>query len=134
MDESNYTALLLEHFRNPRNTGRFPAGTAGLVAGSAGSRRLGREVHLELRLDRGRVADCRYQVYGCPATIALCSLLSERLKGLPVAEPQAFSAMPLADELGLSPVKRAAALVLEDALRAALAGYNIASQAEPMRA
>jgi len=131
---ADYSEALLEHFHRPRNAGRFPAGTAGLLVGSAGNRRHGREVRLEIRIAGGRVADCRYQVYGCPATIALCSLLSERLRGLSAVEAQALNALSLADELGLSPVKRAAALILEDALRAALAGYNSVSQAEPLRA
>ena len=129
-----YSETLLEHFRQPRNAGRFPGATPQLFQGTAGSRRLGREVRFELRLDRGRVVECRYQVYGCPATIALCSLLSERIRGSSAVDAEAFDVMALADELGLSPVKRAAALVLEDALRAALQSYNKQSVAEPMRA
>lgn len=132
--DPDYSPLLLDHFRAPRNAGRFPSGTAGLLAGSAGSRRLGREVRVELLVRDGRVAECRYQVYGCPATIALCSLLSERVRGLAVAGLQDFRTMPLGHELGLQPARRAVALLLDDALRAALKGYNSLSEAAPLRA
>lgn len=130
----DYSEALLEHFHRPRNVGCFPAGAAGVLTGAAGNRRHGREVRFEIRVAGGRVAECRYQVYGDPATIALCSLLSERLRDLSVAEARTFSTVALADELGLPPVKRAAALVLEDALGAALRSYNSVSQLEPLRA
>jgi len=81
-----------------------------------------------LRLDAlGRVAECRYQVYGCPATVALCSLLSERLAGLSVREAREFRVMDLAQELELPADKHDAALAVEDAVRAALAEYNMTS-------
>ena len=131
---SDYSQLVLEHFRNPRNVGSFPAGTTGVLTGMAGNRRHGREVRFEIRVAVGRVAECRYQVYGDPATIALCSLLSERLRGLSAAEARTFGIVLLADELGLPAVKRAAALVLEDALGAAFKSYNSVSQLEPLRA
>ncbi|HSC47073.1 MAG TPA: iron-sulfur cluster assembly scaffold protein, partial [Gammaproteobacteria bacterium] len=68
--------------------------------------------------------------YGCPASVALCSMASERLKGLALPELRGFRALALADELGLPPTKRSAALLLEDALEAALARYNMASRLE----
>ena len=121
-----YTETVLTHFRAPRNVGSFPAGTPDVSRGTAGERRRGREIRLELRLsDDGHILACRYQVYGCPATIALCSVLSERLAGLSPAQAASFSGLALAQELKLPIPKRDAALLLEDALKAALAGYNI---------
>ncbi len=74
--------------------------------------------------------DCRYRVYGCPATIALCSILSERVSGMTLPELRALSGLALAEELGLPATKRSAALLLEDALGAALARYNMESRLE----
>lgn len=118
----------MAHFRAPRNIGAFPAGTPRVAVGEAGSRRQGREIRLELKLaEDGRVEACRYRVYGCPATIALCSLLSERVVGQTREEAAGLAGLSLAEELGLPAPKRDAALLLEDALRAALGGarYNI---------
>jgi nitrogen fixation NifU-like protein len=116
----------VEHFRAPRNAGRFPEGAPDVARGVAGERRRGREIRLELKLaGDGHIEACRYQVYGCPATIALCSVLSERLAGQSLVQAAGFSGLALAEELQLPAVKRDAALLLEDALRAALAGYNM---------
>lgn len=118
-----YSEAVLAHFRAPRNAGEFPAGTRGVLAGRAGARQRGREIRLELRLGvDGCIEACRYRVYGCPASVALCSVLSERLPGLAPADALALSGLELAEELGLPAPKRDAALLLEDALRAALAG------------
>ena len=126
-----YNETVLGHFRAPRNAGAFPSGTPRVIEGRAGDRRQGREVHLALHVgEDGRVLDCRYRVYGCPATIALCSVLSERVSGMALPELQAISGLALAEDLGLPAAKRSAALLLEDALRAALARYNMASRPE----
>lgn len=118
-----YTETVLAHFRAPRNAGCFPAGTADVSRGSAGDRKRGREIRLELKItDDGRVEAMRYRVYGCPATIALCSVLSERVVGQTREEAVALSGLSLAEELKLPVPKRDAALLLEDALRTALAG------------
>lgn len=119
----NYSPLLLRHFHAPRNAGDFPAGTSGLLAGQAGAARHGREVRFQLQLGvDGRIAACRYRVYGCPATIALCSLTSIRLPGLSLEAAAALNVVALADELELPAEKRAAALLVEDAVRAAVQG------------
>ena len=118
-----YTDTVLAHFRAPRNVGSFPVGTQDVSRGAAGERRRGREIRLELKLaGDGRVEAMRYRVYGCPATIALCSVLSERVVGRTREEAAGLSGLGLAEELKLPAPKRAAALLLEDALRAALAG------------
>lgn len=121
-----YGAMVLEHFQSPRNAGSFPAGSAGVSVGSAGSRKRGREIRLELKLGGdGRIEACRYRVYGCPATVALCSVLSGRLPALSLEQAGEVSCVALAEELQLPAPKRDAALLLEDALRAALEGYNM---------
>ena len=120
-DPLEYSEIVLAHFRAPRNTGSFPAGTPDVAVGAAGSRKQGREIRLELKLaEDGRVEACRYQVYGCPATIALCSVLSERVVGRSREEAVSLGGLSLAEELELPVPKRDAALLLEDALRAAL--------------
>lgn len=124
---AEYTDTVVEHFRAPRNVGTFPTGTPNVSRGAAGERRRGREIRLELKLTSdGRIEACRYQVYGCPATIALCSVLSERVVGHTQEEAAGLGGLSLAEELELPAPKRDAALLLEDALRAALGGarYN----------
>lgn len=123
---TEYSETVLAHFREPRNAGGFPAGTRDLFRGHAGAAKRGREIRIELKFATdGRLSACRYRVYGCPATLALCSVLSERLPGMTPQEALSWSGLALAEELGLPAPKRDAALLLEDALRDALKSYNI---------
>ncbi len=116
-----YTDTVLAHFRAPKNAGSFPAGTPDVTQGSAGERGRGREIRVELKLTGdGRVEAMRYRVFGCPATIALCSVLSERVVGRTREEAAGMAGLALAAELELPIPKRDAALLLEDALQAAL--------------
>ena len=121
-----YTDTVLAHFHAPRNAGTFPAGTPDVSRGSAGERRRGREIHLELKLSAdGRIEAMRYRVYGCPATIALCSVLSERVVGRTREEAAGMAGLHLAEELDLPAPKRDAALLLEDALQTALGSGTV---------
>lgn len=120
-----YNPTVWTHFRAPHNTGTFAPDTARVFAGRAGARRHGREVEFQLRLTpEDRIADCRYRVYGCPATIALCSMTSEALVGLTLPEAARYSVVALVEQLDLPAEKRAAAITVEDAIRSAAAGYN----------
>jgi nitrogen fixation NifU-like protein len=122
-----YSDEVWAHFRAPHNVGVFSVGSERVFVGRAGARRHGREVEFQvLATSEGRIADCRYRVYGCPATIALCSLASEALKGRTPAEAALFSVVALAEQLGLPAEKRDAALTVEDAIRGATARYNSA--------
>ncbi|MGH8282872.1 MAG: iron-sulfur cluster assembly scaffold protein [Gammaproteobacteria bacterium] len=124
-DIGEYSATVWTHFLAPHNAGAFPVSAARVFKGHAGARRLGREVEFQLQVGAdGKIADCRYRVYGCPATIALCSLASEALKGLSLDDAATFSAVLLAEQYGLPAEKRAAAIMVEDAIRAAVAEYN----------
>lgn len=120
-----YNETVWEHFHAPHNSGAFSKEGERAVVGHAGTRQHGREVEFQLQFSPGgRIAGCRYHVYGCPATIALCSLTSEALKGRTAMEVVAYSVVALADQLGLPAEKRDAALTVEDAIRAAAALYN----------
>jgi len=122
---TEYSVAVWEHFRTPSNAGEFPTGTDGVLSGIAGARRHGRSVIFQLQVGSdGQVRDCRYRVYGCPATIALCSMASEALKHQSLEAVAAFSVVALAEQLGLPAEKRTAALTVEDAIRSAAGRYN----------
>jgi NifU-like protein involved in Fe-S cluster formation len=125
LSQPDYSATVWSHFHTPKNAGVFMAGTPGVLNGRAGARKYGRVVEFQLRVtSEGHVADCRYRVYGCPATIALCSLTSETLKGVALDAAASFSVVDLAEQLGLPAEKRAAAITVEDAIRSAAERYN----------
>jgi nitrogen fixation NifU-like protein len=108
--------------RDPVGAGSFPPETPGVVSGEAGSIDGGRLVRIQLAVAAGgTIADVRFKAFGCPATIACASLLSERLPGRSLARAGEIDAAELAASLRLPPSRLAAAETVASALRAALA-------------
>ena len=116
---AEHSERTLGRFRMASHQGRLVG--EGVVTGQAGSLRQGRAVALDLRLADGTVVEARFRAYGCPATIAAADLVCERSAGLPAAEAAALPVAGLEAELGLTPARRGCILVVQDALRAALA-------------
>jgi nitrogen fixation NifU-like protein len=117
MSEASYSPLVIEHFAQPRNVGRF-APAADVVAASAGNAEQGVRFDLSARVRDDRIVTLRFEVYGCPHCIAAGSLLSEQLQGATREQLRRWSWRETADALDFPPEKRGRLLVLEDAVRA----------------
>lgn len=117
VDAVEYSPLVVEHFQHPRNTGRLAAG-ADVIEGAAGSVAKGTRFALSAKIDRDRLADVRFEVYGCPHCIAAGSWLSECLIGATLPQLQAWSWSEAAQHLSIPAEKRGRLLILEDAVRA----------------
>jgi nitrogen fixation NifU-like protein len=116
-----HSERLLEHFRNPRNIGRLPppAVTVEVTNPACGDL-----LRLSARLADGRVAEARFQVRGCTASIAAGSALSEWILGKSRAELQALTADILEQALGgLEPASKHAAALCVDAAQALARGF-----------
>jgi nitrogen fixation NifU-like protein len=112
-----YSATLIEHFLNPRNTGlmRDPDGT-----GEDEFEGCGDLARMFLRLRDGRAAEVRFQSYGCGPTIAAASAASELIAGRAVEELVNLKAHEVEDALeGLPDDRKHAAEVVAGAVRAA---------------
>ena len=110
--------LLLDHFDAPRGAGEF-ADAPGVRRGEAGSEHHGAVIRLELRCDGATVTDARFKAWGCPATIACASLVTEWVRGRTLADARAVDVRGLAEPLELPIDRLYAPLLVEDALRAA---------------
>jgi cysteine desulfurase len=96
-----------------------PAWAPGqLWLGEAGAERLGTWVRVALRVTAGTVEEARIQVYGCPHTMAACSLLQRRLAGQPVAALVPGSPEQWRTTVGAPVEKLGRLLIIEDALTA----------------
>lgn len=116
-----YSETLIDHFRNPRNAGtmRDPDGV-----GEESFDGCGDLARFSLRVVDGRVADVRFQTYGCGPTIAASSAGSELARGRPVAELLTLSEQDVTAAVdGLPDERLHAAQVVAGALRAAARDY-----------
>jgi cysteine desulfurase len=120
----DYSPQVWAHFHRPGLVDA-PVAEAGWWIGEAGARSNGRHIRLALRRDE-RELEARFSALGCPASIACGSWLCRRLRGLDPRQAGMIDAEQLAQALQLTPVQRAAAVLVEDALRAALAQETFA--------
>jgi nitrogen fixation NifU-like protein len=123
VSETPYNPVVIEHFTQPRNVGRFAAAD-DVIAASAGDPEQGVRFDLSARVRDDRIVALRFEVYGCPHCIAAGSLLSERLQGATQDELGRWSWRETAEELEFPPEKRGRLLVLEDAVRALAAEWQ----------
>jgi nitrogen fixation NifU-like protein len=112
-----YSAVLIDHFRNPRNAGlmREPDGVGeGEHAACMDLTRV------YLRVRDGRVVEARFQSYGCGPTIAASSAATELAAGRALVEVAGLAAAEVEAAVGgLPDERRHAADVAAAALRAA---------------
>jgi nitrogen fixation NifU-like protein len=116
---SLHSDKLLEHFQNPRNVGQLPppAVTVEVMNPACGDvMRLG--VRFAADGDEKRVAEVRYQVRGCTASIAAGSALTEWMLGKSAVELAEIKPLTVEEMLeGLQPASRHAAVLCADAVR-----------------
>ena len=119
---SMYSDRVMEYFNNPRNVGKIdnPSGV-----GHVGNPVCGDIMELYIKVEDGVITDAKFRTFGCGATIASSSMLTEMVKGKTVAEAEKISNDMVAEALGgLPPVKVHCSVLAEDALRKAIADYR----------
>jgi nitrogen fixation NifU-like protein len=112
-----YSAVLVEHFLNPRNAGlmRDPDGV-----GEDEYEGCGDLARFYLRVREGRTVEARFQTYGCGPTIAAASAASELVIGRAVEDVVNLKAEEVERALeGLPDDRKHAADVVAGAVRAA---------------
>lgn len=71
---SEYTDIVIEHFENPRNSGSM-ADPDGI--GEIGDPGCGDFLKVFIRVENNIITDVKYQIKGCPASIACASIMTE---------------------------------------------------------
>ncbi|HLU15894.1 MAG TPA: iron-sulfur cluster assembly scaffold protein [Burkholderiaceae bacterium] len=119
-----YGPVVQEHFHRPRNVGFFDEAQADVATAEVGSRQEGGVIRLQLRVDgSGIIKDSCFKAYGCGATIAAASWVSEWVKGKSLPQARSLTSTELVQALALPPVKTHCALLAEDAVKAAVDHY-----------
>ena len=113
-----YSDVFLDHFQHPRNVGELdpPAVTVEVSNPACGD-----ILRLSARFEDGKVADVRYKVRGCTASIAAGSALTEWMLGKSRAELKTVTATIIEREAGgLIPESKHAAVLCVDGVKALL--------------
>jgi nitrogen fixation protein NifU and related proteins len=114
-----YSAQLLDHFQNPRNTGELP--DADAVA-EIQNPVCGDVIRLTLKMHGDRIEQIRFKAKGCVPAIACGSALTELTLGKPAPEARRIRRDDLIAAVGgLPPASTHAAQLALDALSSALA-------------
>jgi len=112
-----YSSVVEQHFAQPQHAGTLTGQFKTTLSGGAGQREHGTEVVFHIGLNDDRIGEIAFQAFGCPHTIAACSVLAERLTGRPVESLGDIRPDELAACIDLPVEKTGRLLVIEDALR-----------------
>ncbi|MEM7813942.1 MAG: Fe-S cluster assembly scaffold protein NifU [Candidatus Aenigmatarchaeota archaeon] len=116
-----YSEKVLDHFRNPRNMGRID-GADGI--GTVGNPVCGDVMKMYIKVEDGKIADIKFETFGCAAAIATSSMITELAKGKAIEEALSISRDDVAAGLeGLPPIKMHCSNLATDALAEAIYDY-----------
>jgi len=92
-----YSDKVMDHFSNPRNVGTI-ADADGV--GEVGNPVCGDMMTFYIKVKDDRLADIKFQTFGCGAAIAVSSMVSEMAMGKTLEEAAAITNEKVAEELG----------------------------------
>ena len=117
-----YNDTIMEHFRNPRNTGDMdkPDGI-----GQVGDRATGDAIRVYIKVADGRIADARHQTFGNAVAIAASSMASVMAIGKTLDAAYAITREDVSEALdGIPSDKMDCSNMAPDAIRAAIDDYR----------
>jgi NifU-like protein involved in Fe-S cluster formation len=113
-----YGAEVTRRFAALGRAGELPEGLPGLVSGEAEDRTLHVWIRFQLQVQSGNVRLVRFQVFGCPHTVAAASAVAEWLEGRSLREARALDVRAVCAELEVPTEKLGKLLRIEDAVAA----------------
>ncbi|MDD8015847.1 MAG: Fe-S cluster assembly scaffold protein NifU [Acidobacteriota bacterium] len=117
-----YTDKVMDHFQNPRNVGVIEDADG---VGKVGNPVCGDMMTFYIKVRDGRLADIKFQTFGCGAAIAVSSIVSEMAMGKTLEEAMKITNKIVAQELGGLPKNKLHCSNLgADALHAAIENYR----------
>ena len=123
-----YRDYILEHYRRPHNFGVLETPTASYEGANP---LCGDRITLQIGVRDGVVERVGFTGRGCAISQASASLLTDEIKGKPLADVDGFRADDLLDLLGIeiSPARLKCAMLSHETLRHALAELDAPTSA-----
>ena len=123
-----YTALVMDHFSNPRNVGEIEDADG---IGQIGNPVCGDVMRISIDVEDDRIEDVKFKTFGCGAAVATSSMVTELVMGKTLAEAADISNKAVAEALGgLPPNKMHCSNLAADALHLAIQDYLVKSGRE----
>lgn len=127
MKSTQYSEKVLDHFRNPRNSGTLEGDD--VAVGRVGNPTCGDLMEVYLDVKDNVIENVKFKTFGCGSAIATASMITELAKGKTLDEAEKITRGDVADELdGLPPVKMHCSNLAADALRDAIKNYRAKQQ------
>lgn len=112
---------VMERFSNPKNVGeiRNPDGV-----GYVGDPSYGFDLELYIKVKDNTITDAKFKAFGCAATIATVSMVSEMLEGKSIEQAMDISDEDIAEALdGLPPSRMHCAELGHELIKSAVDGF-----------
>ncbi|MFC3863822.1 iron-sulfur cluster assembly scaffold protein [Alcaligenes aquatilis] len=120
-----YSDAVMEHFLRPRHVGVMNSSDADVGTGEAGSYQTGALIRIQLKVsERGQIQESCFKAYGCGCTIAAASFAAQWLQDRSLEQAAQFSSTDVQQALELPPVKVHCALLVQEAVQAAVASVQ----------
>jgi len=116
-----YSDKVMDHFRNPHNYGKIdkPDGV-----GKVGNMICGDVMYLYIKVKDGKIADVKFETFGCASAIATSSVVTDLAKNKTLTKALKIGNNDVVEALdGLPPIKVHCSLLAADALKEAIYDY-----------
>jgi nitrogen fixation NifU-like protein len=123
MGDQMYREYILDHYKNPRNFGRLEGAD---ISHEENNPLCGDVVGMDFRVADDVIEDVRFHGRGCAISQASASLLTERLKGMSLADARKIDKEDVLEELGIeiSPARLKCALLSLKVLKVGAYGLS----------
>jgi len=119
-----YSEKVLDHFRHPRNVGKIENPDGKAIEGSPACGDMV-AVYIKVDPETKRLADVKFESYGCASNIATGSIITELAKGKTIDEAKKITWRQASEALGgLPPIKVHCSVLAVDGLRSAIQNYE----------
>ncbi len=117
-----YSEELMKHFKNPKFVKDVKDSNG---VGEVGNVACGDVMHLEIKVNAGRIKDIGFKTFGCAAAIASSDVVCELAQGKTVEEAEKITKEDIVEKLkGMPQIKVHCSILGIEALKKAIEDYK----------